>query len=97
MKALNAVPALFTSYAYYNTDKFVFYGEDLMKRSMAFRSLLDAGIHAAAGEWIERKSRKRASLNAADVRFRDFLSIHPARSAGHPAPLRPLLLRGSLR
>src|SRR5215510_2116838 len=49
MKVLNAVPALFTSYAYYNTDKFVFYGEELMKRSMAFRSLLDAGIHAAAG------------------------------------------------
>jgi len=49
MKVLNAVPALFTSYAYYNTDKFVFYGEDLMKRSMAFSSLLDAGIHAAAG------------------------------------------------
>jgi predicted amidohydrolase YtcJ len=49
MKALDAVPAVFTSYAYYNTDKFVFYGEDLMKRSMAFRSFLDAGIHAAAG------------------------------------------------
>ena len=49
MKVLNAVPALFTSYAYYNTDKFVFYGEELMKRSMAFRSLLDAGIQAAAG------------------------------------------------
>jgi predicted amidohydrolase YtcJ len=49
MKTLNAVPALFTSYAYYNTDKFVFYGEELMKRSMAFRSLLDAGIHVTAG------------------------------------------------
>jgi predicted amidohydrolase YtcJ len=49
MKALNAVPALFTTYAYYNSDKFSFYGEDLMKRSMAFRTLLDAGIHAAAG------------------------------------------------
>ena len=49
MKALDAVPAVFTSYAYYNTDKFVFYGEDLMKRSMAFRSFLDAGIRAAAG------------------------------------------------
>jgi len=49
MKVLNAVPALFTSYAYYNTDKFVFYGEELMRRSMAFRSLLDAGIHATAG------------------------------------------------
>ncbi len=46
---LGAVPALFTTYAYYNTDKFPFYGEDLMKRSMAFRTLLDAGIRANAG------------------------------------------------
>jgi predicted amidohydrolase YtcJ len=49
MKALDAVPAVFTSYAYYNTDKFVFYGEEMMKHSMAFRTFLDAGIHAAAG------------------------------------------------
>ena len=49
IKALDAVPALFTTYAYYNSDKFVFYGEELMKRAMAFRSLLDAGVHAAAG------------------------------------------------
>lgn len=49
MKAVNAVPALFTTYAYYNSDKFSFYGEDLMKRCMAFRTLLDAGIYVAAG------------------------------------------------
>jgi predicted amidohydrolase YtcJ len=49
IKALGAVPALFTSYAYYNPDKFHFYGEDLMKRCMAYRTLLDAGIPAAAG------------------------------------------------
>ena len=49
MKATGTVPAVFTTYAFYNTDKFHFYGEDLMKRSMAFRSLLDAGIPAAAG------------------------------------------------
>jgi predicted amidohydrolase YtcJ len=49
MKALGAVPAMFTTYAYYNTDKFPFYGQELMKRCMAFRTLLDAGIHAAAG------------------------------------------------
>jgi predicted amidohydrolase YtcJ len=49
MKALGAVPAMFTTYAYYNSDKFPFYGEDLMKRCMAFRTMLDAGIHAAAG------------------------------------------------
>lgn len=49
MQALGAVPALFTTYAYYNSDKFGFYGEDLMKHSMAYRTLLDAGIHVAAG------------------------------------------------
>jgi predicted amidohydrolase YtcJ len=49
IKALGAVPALFTTYAYYNSDKFVFYGEELMKRCMAYRTLLDAGVPAAAG------------------------------------------------
>jgi predicted amidohydrolase YtcJ len=49
IKAMNAVPALFTTYAYYNADKFHFYGEDMMKNMMAYRSLLDAGVRAAAG------------------------------------------------
>jgi hypothetical protein len=49
LKAAGAVPAMFTTYAYYNADKFPFYGEDLMKRSMAYRTMLDAGIYAAAG------------------------------------------------
>jgi predicted amidohydrolase YtcJ len=49
MVALDAVPALFTTYAYYNSDKFPFYGEALMQRCMAYRTLLDAGIRAAAG------------------------------------------------
>ena len=49
IKAVGAVPAPFTSYAYYNSDKFRFYGEELMKRCMAFRSFADAGIPAAAG------------------------------------------------
>ena len=44
IKAVGAVPAMFTTYAYYNTDKFLFYGEELMKRSMAYRTLLDAGV-----------------------------------------------------
>ena len=43
------VPAAFTSYAYYNSDKFHFYGEELMKRSMAYRTFLDAGVPVAAG------------------------------------------------
>jgi predicted amidohydrolase YtcJ len=49
IKAVGAVPAPFTSYGYYNSDKFRFYGEELMKRCMAFRSFADAGIPAAAG------------------------------------------------
>jgi predicted amidohydrolase YtcJ len=49
IKAAGAVPAPFTSYGYYNTDKFHFYGEQLMRRSMAYRSFADAGIPAAAG------------------------------------------------
>jgi predicted amidohydrolase YtcJ len=49
IKALGAVPALFSSYAYYNPDKFRFYGEELMKRCMAYRTLLDAGVPVAAG------------------------------------------------
>jgi predicted amidohydrolase YtcJ len=49
LKATGTVPAVFTTYAYYNSDKFHFYGEELMKRCMAFRMFIDAGIPAAAG------------------------------------------------
>ncbi len=49
IKATGAVPAPFTSYGYYNSDKFRFYGETLMQRCMAYRSFADAGIPAAAG------------------------------------------------
>src|SRR5215510_3233162 len=49
IKAIGAVPAPFTSYGYYNSDKFRFYGETLMQRCMAYRSFADAGIPAAAG------------------------------------------------
>jgi predicted amidohydrolase YtcJ len=49
INAIGAVPALFTTYAYYNPDKFVYYGDEMMKSCMAYRSLLDAGVYAAAG------------------------------------------------
>ncbi len=49
IKAIGAVPAMFTTYAYYNPDKFVYYGEEMMKNCMAYRSLLDAGVYACAG------------------------------------------------
>ena len=47
--AIGCTPALFNTYAYYNADKFHFYGEDLMQHAMAFRDLLDAGVHATGG------------------------------------------------
>ncbi len=49
MKAINAVPATFTTYAYYNSDKFKFYGAEIMDRALPFRSFLDTGIRASAG------------------------------------------------
>src|SRR5579864_6449957 len=49
IKAAGAVPAPFTSYAYYNSDKFKYYGEEMMKHCMAYRTFLDANIMAAAG------------------------------------------------
>jgi predicted amidohydrolase YtcJ len=49
MKTLDAVPACFTSYAYYNPDKFKFYGEALMEHMMPYRSYLDAGVKVAGG------------------------------------------------
>jgi predicted amidohydrolase YtcJ len=49
IKALGAVPAPFTTYAYYNSDKFHFYGEEMMRHAMAYRTFIDAGIIAAAG------------------------------------------------
>jgi predicted amidohydrolase YtcJ len=49
IKALGAIPMPFTSYAYYNADKFHFYGEELMRRAMAYRSFIDADIPVAAG------------------------------------------------
>ena len=49
IKATGTVPACFTTYTYYNTDKFKFYGEDLLKRSLAFRSFIDTGVPVCAG------------------------------------------------
>jgi predicted amidohydrolase YtcJ len=49
IKSVGAVPMPFTSYAYYNADKFHSYGPELMSRAMAFRSFIDTGITAAAG------------------------------------------------
>lgn len=49
IKAANVVPAAFSTYAYYNSDKFPFYGEDIIRNAMAFRDFLDAGVPVCAG------------------------------------------------
>lgn len=49
MKALDVVPSVFSTYPYYNSDKFNFYGQQTMANMIAFRTLLDAGIVASAG------------------------------------------------
>jgi predicted amidohydrolase YtcJ len=49
MKALDVVPSVFSTYPYYNSDKFHFYGQETMQHMIALRTLLDAGIKAAAG------------------------------------------------
>ncbi len=49
MKALDVVPSMFSTYPYYNSDKFHFYGQQAMENMIAFRTMLDAGIVAAAG------------------------------------------------
>ena len=65
IKALGAVPALFTTYAYYNSDKFHFYGEDMMKHMMAYRTLLDAGIPVCAGsDFSPGRSRRSWEFRA---------------------------------
>jgi len=49
IKAAGVVPAVFSTYPYYNSDKFPFYGEDTLKHAMACRSFLDAGVPVCAG------------------------------------------------
>jgi predicted amidohydrolase YtcJ len=49
IKAMDGVPSLFSSYAYYNSDKFHFYGEDFMKNAMAYHTFEEVGVHASTG------------------------------------------------
>lgn len=49
IKTIGAIPAPFTTYLYYNSDKFAFYGDEMMQNCLAFRSFLDAGIPVVAG------------------------------------------------
>ena len=49
IKALGVVPNLFSTYAFYNADKFHFYGKDMMEHMMAFRMMIDAGVPVTGG------------------------------------------------
>jgi predicted amidohydrolase YtcJ len=49
IKAAGVVPACFSTYPFYNPDKFTFYGREMLKHCMAFRDFLDAGVPACAG------------------------------------------------
>jgi hypothetical protein len=49
IKAAGVVPACFSTYAYYNPDKFPFYSAQMLEHSMAWRSFIDAGVPVCAG------------------------------------------------
>ena len=49
MAAMDVVPAVFSTYLYYNADKFTYYGEDMLKWSLAYRSFIDSKIKASTG------------------------------------------------
>ena len=49
MKAIDVVPDEFSTYPYYNADKFHFYGQEMMAHMMAFRTMIDAGIKPSGG------------------------------------------------
>lgn len=52
IKAVGGVPAPFTSYAYYNSEKFHLYGAKFMRMAMAYKSFANLGIVAGAGsDW----------------------------------------------
>jgi predicted amidohydrolase YtcJ len=49
IKAIDVVPAVFSTYPYYNPDKFPYYGKEMLRHCMVFRQFLDAGVRASAG------------------------------------------------
>jgi predicted amidohydrolase YtcJ len=49
IKAMDGQPSLFSTYIYYNADKFKFYGADYAEHMMAYKSMADAGVNASTG------------------------------------------------
>jgi len=49
MKAMDVVPSEFSTYLYYNADKFKYFGTQFMNYTMPYRSLIDSGIKVSTG------------------------------------------------
>jgi predicted amidohydrolase YtcJ len=49
IKALDGQPSLFSTYLYYNADKFKYYGPDMAEHMLPYKSMADAGVVASTG------------------------------------------------
>jgi predicted amidohydrolase YtcJ len=49
IKAMDGQPALFSTYIYYNADKFKYYGPDFAEHMIPYKSMADAGVNATTG------------------------------------------------
>jgi predicted amidohydrolase YtcJ len=49
IKAMDGVPSLFSTYMYYNADKFKYYGADLAEHMMPYKTMAQMGIKASTG------------------------------------------------
>jgi len=49
IKAMDGQPSDFSTYIYYNADKFRYYGADLAERMLPYKSFLDAGVNVTTG------------------------------------------------
>ena len=49
IKAMNGQPSDFSTYIYYNADKFKYYGADMAEHMMPYKDFLDAGVNVSTG------------------------------------------------
>jgi predicted amidohydrolase YtcJ len=49
IKAIDGQPSDFSSYIYYNADKFKYYGADMAEHMLPYKSFLDAGVNVSTG------------------------------------------------
>jgi predicted amidohydrolase YtcJ len=49
IKAMDGQPSDFSTYLYYNSDKFKYYGADLAEHMLPYKSFLDTGVNVTTG------------------------------------------------